>query len=43
MVAGRGRPAKDRGGVSPVFAGLLLHPDRPLSVPDARAGFFPLG
>jgi hypothetical protein len=43
MVAGQGRPEKDHGGVSPVFAGPLLHPDRPLSVLDARAGFRPVG
>ncbi|OUD05131.1 hypothetical protein [Streptomyces swartbergensis] len=28
MLAGRGRPEKNRGGVSPVFTGPLLHPDR---------------
>jgi hypothetical protein len=28
MVAGRGRPEKDHGGVSPVSIGLFRHPDR---------------
>ena len=28
MLAGQGRPEKDPGGVSPVFTGPLLHPDR---------------
>jgi hypothetical protein len=36
MVAGQGRPEKDHGGVSPVLAGLLLHPDRRLPVLDLR-------
>jgi hypothetical protein len=28
MFAGRGRPEKDHGGVSPVFTGLFRHPER---------------